>query len=195
MATQSSILAWRIPWIEVQSRGSQRVGHDWATKTLTFVSPNLPKTLSSLPITIISYTDTFFAKCILNPPPLQAHHFHLVLYIYLSHLLKFSLMHQGHLRHQNQRPIFQDLTFQNPWSWRGWYRVHQDDSTNFLSSYSVPGTVLIRLSKTFQLIFTSEKCFLLPFQILKFRIKITQKPYSQWSLHDANVHNFVTSED
>ena len=34
MATRSSILAWRIPWTEEpggpQSRGSQRVGHDWA---------------------------------------------------------------------------------------------------------------------------------------------------------------------
>ena len=32
MATHSSILAWRIPWMEepgrLQSRGSQRVGHD-----------------------------------------------------------------------------------------------------------------------------------------------------------------------
>ena len=35
MATHSSILAWRIPWIEepgrLQSAGSQRVGNDWAT--------------------------------------------------------------------------------------------------------------------------------------------------------------------
>ena len=35
MATHSSILAWRIPWMEeldgLQSTGSQRVGHDWAT--------------------------------------------------------------------------------------------------------------------------------------------------------------------
>ena len=35
MATHSSILAWRIPWKEepgrLQSTGSQRVGHDWAT--------------------------------------------------------------------------------------------------------------------------------------------------------------------
>ena len=34
MATHSSILAWRIPWMEepggLQSTGSQRVGHDWA---------------------------------------------------------------------------------------------------------------------------------------------------------------------
>ena len=35
MATHSSILAWRIPWTEepggLQSRGSQRVGHNWVT--------------------------------------------------------------------------------------------------------------------------------------------------------------------
>ena len=35
METQSSILIWRIPWREepgrLQSTGSQRVGHDWAT--------------------------------------------------------------------------------------------------------------------------------------------------------------------
>ena len=35
MATHSSILAWRIPWMEepggLQSTGLQRVGHDWAT--------------------------------------------------------------------------------------------------------------------------------------------------------------------
>ena len=35
MTTHSSILAWRIPWTEkpggLQSMGSQRVGHDWAT--------------------------------------------------------------------------------------------------------------------------------------------------------------------
>ena len=35
MATHSSILAWRIPWMEepggLQSMGSQRVGHNWTT--------------------------------------------------------------------------------------------------------------------------------------------------------------------
>ena len=35
MATQSSILAWKIPWTEdpsgLQSTESQRVGHDWVT--------------------------------------------------------------------------------------------------------------------------------------------------------------------
>ena len=41
MATYSSILAWRIPWTkeygELQSMGSQRVGHEGATNTFTFI--------------------------------------------------------------------------------------------------------------------------------------------------------------
>ena len=36
MATHSTILAWGIPWTRLQFIGSQRVGHDWATNTLTF---------------------------------------------------------------------------------------------------------------------------------------------------------------
>ena len=39
MATHSSILAWKIPWTEqprgLRSMGSQRVGHNWVTKTTT----------------------------------------------------------------------------------------------------------------------------------------------------------------
>ena len=41
-ATHSSILAWRIPWIEepggLQSAGLQRVRHDWVTNTLDTLS-------------------------------------------------------------------------------------------------------------------------------------------------------------
>ena len=50
MAIHSSILAWRIPWTEepggLQSMGSQRVGHDWATSLpLSLVpGPMSPKT-------------------------------------------------------------------------------------------------------------------------------------------------------
>ena len=40
MATHSSTLAWKIPWTEepgrLQSMGSQRVGHDWATSLSLF---------------------------------------------------------------------------------------------------------------------------------------------------------------
>ena len=41
MATHSSIPSWRIPWTDVpgglQSTVSQRVGHDWATSTFTYI--------------------------------------------------------------------------------------------------------------------------------------------------------------
>ena len=44
MAPRSSTLAWKIPWMEepcrLQSMGSQRVGHDWAT-SLDFTSAQL----------------------------------------------------------------------------------------------------------------------------------------------------------
>ena len=41
MAPHSSTLAWKIPWMEepgrLQSIGSQRVGHDWATSLSLFI--------------------------------------------------------------------------------------------------------------------------------------------------------------
>ena len=41
MATHSCILAWRIPWTEepggLQSKGSQRVRHNWMNNTSTFI--------------------------------------------------------------------------------------------------------------------------------------------------------------
>ena len=43
METHSNVLAWKIPWTEepgrLQSMGSQRVGHDWAT-SLHFANQN-----------------------------------------------------------------------------------------------------------------------------------------------------------
>ena len=40
MAPHSSMLAWKIPWVEepgrLQSMGSRRVGHDWATSLSLF---------------------------------------------------------------------------------------------------------------------------------------------------------------
>ena len=45
MATHSSILAWKIPWTEepgrLQSTGSQRVEHDWATSISLSLSLSL----------------------------------------------------------------------------------------------------------------------------------------------------------
>ena len=48
MVTHSSTLAWKIPWTEkpgrLQSMGSQRVGHDWATFPLSRISCKVPLT-------------------------------------------------------------------------------------------------------------------------------------------------------
>ena len=53
MATHSSIVAWRIPWTEepgrLQSMGSQRVGHDWAT-SLHFTSLHLKRLIKRLKV-------------------------------------------------------------------------------------------------------------------------------------------------
>ena len=54
MATHSSILAWEIPWTKrpdgLQSMGSRRVGHDCATKTLTFIPVIKSKITVSFPL-------------------------------------------------------------------------------------------------------------------------------------------------
>ena len=52
-ATHSNILAWRIPWT-LQSMGSQRVGHDWATFTSLhfFATPWTAARQASLSFTI-----------------------------------------------------------------------------------------------------------------------------------------------
>ena len=48
MATHSSILAWRIPWMEetggLQFTGSQRVGHNWATSLSSVLAWEIPWT-------------------------------------------------------------------------------------------------------------------------------------------------------
>ena len=57
MATHSSTLAWRIPWREepggLQSMGSQRVGHNWATllSLLLSILNTKPKIVTIWPFT------------------------------------------------------------------------------------------------------------------------------------------------
>ena len=57
MATHSSILAWRIPWMEepggLQSMGSQRVGHDWATSLIHSLMININMIISNSNIYIL----------------------------------------------------------------------------------------------------------------------------------------------
>ena len=53
-ATHSSILPWKIPWT-IQSTGSQRVGHNWATFTFTLLWPYL-----SFVLLFIYFSNLFF---------------------------------------------------------------------------------------------------------------------------------------
>ena len=86
MATHSSILAWRSPWTEkpgrLQSRGSQRFGHDWATFTLTLArffallshcrSKNILQSSAYRPL-VASHLQNDLAPCyhsVSNPFPL-----------------------------------------------------------------------------------------------------------------------------
>ena len=73
-ATRSSILAWRIPWMEeprrLQSMRSQRVGHDWATSlSLSFTQ-------------LITATDLKALSCSIHSPERML--------ILVSCILKFS---------------------------------------------------------------------------------------------------------
>ena len=80
MATHSSILAWKIPWTEnpgrLQSMGSQRVGHDWAT-SLTYFTDSPPNNHASATLPIVLCWQSFptergTARYLFFQPPLGA---------------------------------------------------------------------------------------------------------------------------
>ena len=54
MAPHSSTLAWKIPWMEepdrLQSMGSRRVGHDWATSLSLFTFMHWRKKWQPTPV-------------------------------------------------------------------------------------------------------------------------------------------------
>ena len=68
MATHSSILAWRIPWTEepggLQSTGSQRARHNWATNTHT---PGL-ELLSHMVVTFLAFWESFILFSVVVVP-------------------------------------------------------------------------------------------------------------------------------
>ena len=63
MATHSSILAWKISWTKkpggLQSRGSQRVGHDWATHAYLLI---LSQILSPLTLLLSSEQSSLYYR-------------------------------------------------------------------------------------------------------------------------------------
>ena len=103
MAAHSSILAWRIPWTEepggLQSRGSQRVGHDWVTahtcvrkeRALTKVSPS--SSMPALdPAWAISITHPMVGTLLKPQRELSAGHCHSLLLSSFRDSLFFQIM-------------------------------------------------------------------------------------------------------
>ena len=62
MAPHSGTLAWKIPWTEepggLQSKGSQRVGYDWATNTNLPSHPEFPNSFSQSAFSFIRMEST-----------------------------------------------------------------------------------------------------------------------------------------
>ena len=70
MATHSSTLAWRIPWREepsrLQSMGSQRVGHDWATNYY-YYSISATRVVSSAYLRLLIFLPAILIPAVLLP--------------------------------------------------------------------------------------------------------------------------------
>ena len=68
MATHSSTLAWKIPWMEepgrLPSTGSQRVGHDWVT-LLTYICKVLSAVSETLYVPMLAFIN--YCKFLLYP--------------------------------------------------------------------------------------------------------------------------------
>ena len=76
MATYSSILTWRVPWMEkpgrLQSMGSQRVRHDWRTNTHDQLCMSLLSLLINFALrSILSDGASLVAQLVKNPPAMQ----------------------------------------------------------------------------------------------------------------------------
>ena len=77
MATQSSIVAWKIPWMEepgrLQFMGSQRVGHDWATSLSFPFRAGRGASPPHLPGSPLGLLSALFHT---SPPLYPTHHHH-----------------------------------------------------------------------------------------------------------------------
>ena len=95
-ATHSSVLAWEIPWTKrpdgLQPMGSQRVGPDCATKTLTFIPVSKSKIMVSFPLccsllsklprdqTLISYSSSLQENSLPLGKPLYNYNTYKIIY-------------------------------------------------------------------------------------------------------------------
>ena len=77
MATHSRILAWEIPWTEepggLQSMGSQRIRHDWATHTFLHTMYTILYTLHTVLVKVTQSCPTLCSHVDCSPPRSSVH--------------------------------------------------------------------------------------------------------------------------
>ena len=132
MATDSSILAWRIPWTEdpdrLQSVGSQRVGHDWATEyTCTHGILSLPWKFSVLHLIIFLAPNLYLSS--MSFPSLGTHFFSAL------NDIPFSGCNTVHVSIHLLNDILVTSKF-----WQLWIKLLQASVCSFLCghSFSIP---------------------------------------------------------
>ena len=97
MATNSSVLAWRILWTEeaggLQSMGSRRVGHNWSDWTLKHFTPKLKIYFKSAAkgdtLKKIQWKDSLWVKHPVWQKLLENHRHKLILKVWVSDLSLF----------------------------------------------------------------------------------------------------------
>ena len=77
MATHSSTLAWKILWMEkpggLQSMGSQRIRHDWATHTFLHTMYTILYTLHTVLVKVTQSCPTLCSHVDCSPPRSSVH--------------------------------------------------------------------------------------------------------------------------
>ena len=93
MASHSSILIWEIPWTEelggLQSMGSQRVGHDWATNTFTTIK--MINTFTPPQVSICTFEFFLQSSSVL----FHSMNFFIQFFVCIYTLIFFLYKHQG----------------------------------------------------------------------------------------------------
>ena len=94
MAVHSSAIAWKIPWTEelgrLQSMGSQRVGHDWATSLSHFHFEHLSDLNTYIITHLVSKAENAWLWKILMYSTIQNAHLDATFYSYPNYNILFS---------------------------------------------------------------------------------------------------------
>ena len=119
MATNSSILAWRIPWVEEPGRlhqfmGSHRVGHDWATKPPPPAMKYILIWVWSIDLNVHIYFPSCFSHSTCTPlPNLSLHHHKCICFLFLEW---GGPLRSPWVRSSTEEPLYD--FWSQPWEWR-----------------------------------------------------------------------------